>query len=58
MSNAASLPVLLKELKLSGFAKAWESMAHKAIDEQWLPQDYLAMLCGQEVSDRYHKRLY
>ena len=57
MSNAASLPVLLKELKLSGFAKAWESMSHKAIDEQWLPQDYLAMLCEQEVSDRYHKRV-
>ncbi len=31
--------------------------AHKAIEEQWLPQDYLATLCEQEAANRYHKRL-
>ena len=57
MSNAASLPVLLKELKLAGIANVWETLAHKAIEEQWLPQDYLATLCEQEAANRYHKRL-
>ena len=42
MSSTASLPVLLKELKLAGIAKAWQPLAQKAVEEQWLPQDYLA----------------
>lgn len=57
MSNAASLPVLLKALKLAGIAKVWQPIAKKAIEEQWLPQDYLATLCEQEAAERYHKRL-
>jgi DNA replication protein DnaC len=57
MSNIASLPVLLKELKLASFTKHWETLAQKAIDEQWLPQAYLAELCGQEAGERYQKRL-
>lgn len=57
MSNVASLPVLLKELKLASFTKHWEHLAQKAIDEQWLPQSYLAELCEQEAGERYQKRL-
>jgi DNA replication protein DnaC len=57
MSNVASLPVLLKELKLTSIACQWESMAQKAIDEQWLPQSYLAKLCELEAAERYQKRL-
>ncbi len=57
MANVASLPVLLKELKLAGFARHWESLSHKALEEQWLPQGYLAELCEQEVAERHHKRL-
>lgn len=57
MSSLSSLPVLLKELRLSAFAKHWEVLAQKAIHEQWLPQDYLAKLCEQETSERYHKRV-
>ncbi|MVF12358.1 DUF815 domain-containing protein [Ketobacter sp. MCCC 1A13808] len=57
MANVASLPVLLKELKLSNFAKHWEVLAQKAIDEQWLPQTYLAELCEQEAGERHQKRL-
>ena len=57
MSSTASLPVLLKELKLAGFAKVWQTLAKKAVEEQWPPQDYLASLCEQEAADRYHKRL-
>ena len=49
----ASLPVLLKELKLGSFAQHWEALAQKALDEQWLPQQYLAELCEQETAERY-----
>lgn len=57
MANVAALPVLLKELKLTAFSKYWESLAQKALDEHWLPQSYLAELCAQETTERYHKRL-
>ena len=57
MANVAALPVLLKELKLASIAKHWEETAQKAIDEQWLPQAYLAELCEQEAGVRYQKRL-
>jgi DNA replication protein DnaC len=57
VANVAALPVLLKELKLTHFAKHWEVLAQKALDEQWLPQNYLAELCEQEAGERYQKRL-
>jgi hypothetical protein len=38
MANIASLPVLLKELKLGSFTRYWEELAQKALDDQWLPQ--------------------
>ncbi len=57
MANVAALPALLKALKLASFAKHWEPLAQKAIDEQWLPQTYLAALCEQEAGSRYQKKL-
>ena len=57
MANIAALPVLLKELKLASIAKQWELLAQKALDEQWLPQQYLVELCEQEAAERYQKRL-
>lgn len=57
MANIASLPILLKELKLAQFSKSWEALSQKAIDEQWLPQAFLAELSQQEVSERHHKKL-
>lgn len=57
MANVASLPIMLKELKLAGFTQHWEELAHKALDQQWLPQQYLAELCAQETAARHHRRL-
>lgn len=57
MANLASLPVLLKELKLSTFSQHWETLAQKALDEQWLPQTYLAALCEHEAAERHQKKL-
>jgi DNA replication protein DnaC len=57
LANVAALPVLLKELKLASFARHWELLGQKALDEQWLPQTYLAELCELEAGSRYQKRL-
>ena len=57
MANIAALPLLLKELKLTSISKQWEPLAQKALDEQWLPQQYLVDLCEQETAERYQRRL-
>ena len=57
MANVASLPIMLKELKLAGFTQHWEELAQKALDDQWLPQQYLAELCAEETAARHHRRL-
>jgi|TARA_B110000263_G_C15290222_1_gene502889 DNA replication protein DnaC len=57
MSNVQSLPILLKELRLSAMSKAWQEVAHKAINEQWQPEEYLAQLCGIEAHHRHESRL-
>ena len=57
MANIASLPVLLKELRLTSFAQHFEALAQKALDEQWMPQHYLAELCETETAQRHQRRL-
>lgn len=57
MVDIATVPMMLRELKLATIAKHWEPIAQKALDEQWLPQAYLAILCQQELDERYQKRL-
>ena len=57
MANLETLPILLKELKLTAFSQRWETLADKAIQEQWLPQHFLAVLCEEELNQRYQRRL-
>ena len=57
MANIQSLPLLLKELRLSAMAKQWSSLSDKAIAEQWEPAMFLAELCELEASNRYENRL-
>ena len=56
-NSAASLPLMLKQLRLSEVRKHWEPLAEKAIGEHWTPQQYLAELCHIELSNRDDKRL-
>ncbi len=56
-NSAASLPLMLKQLRLSEVRKYWESLAEKAIGEHWSPQQYLAELCHIELANRDDKRL-
>ncbi len=57
MANVQSLPVLLKELRLSAMAKAFPGLTQKAVSESWEPETYLAELCEPEVNHRYENRL-
>ena len=57
MANIQSLPILLKELRLSAMAKDWEVIAQKAVSEQWEPELFLAELCELEANHRHESRL-
>ena len=56
-NSAASLPLMLKQLRLSEVRTHWEPLAEKAIHEHWTPQQYLAELCHIELANRDDKRL-
>lgn len=57
LRDTASLPLMLKQLRLATITTIWESLSDKAIKEQWSPQHYLAELCHQELLAREDKRL-
>jgi DNA replication protein DnaC len=58
MNNAAaSLPLMLKQLRLSVVRVHWEAVAEKAVNDHWSPQQYLAELCHMELANREDKRL-
>lgn len=57
MANVQSLPILLKELRLSAIAKDWQVVAQKAVSEQWEPELFLAELCELEANHRHESRL-
>lgn len=57
MANTAALPILLKELRLHAINQQWETLAQQATDKDWMPEEYLATLCEEEVALRYQKRI-
>ena len=57
MSHCATLPVLLKQLKLSTIASLWEEYLHQAENKDWNPGQYLAALCEEEINQRYSRRI-
>jgi DNA replication protein DnaC len=57
MSHCATLPVLLKQLKLSTMASLWEEYLHQAENKGWNPGQYLAALCEEEINQRYSRRI-
>jgi len=57
MANIQSLPLLLKELRLTAIAKSWSVLAEKSIKEAWEPAQFLAELCELETNHRYENRL-
>ncbi|MES0446988.1 MAG: IS21-like element helper ATPase IstB [Desulfobacterales bacterium] len=57
MAHSATLPVLLKQLKLSAMAGHWESYLDQVEKRGWDPAQYLAALCEEEVNQRYSRRI-
>lgn len=57
MSHCATLPVLLKHLKLSTMAALWEDYLDQAEQKGWNPAQYLAVLCEAEINQRYSRRI-
>ncbi|HBX37497.1 MAG TPA: hypothetical protein DEG76_09505, partial [Pseudohongiella sp.] len=56
-SSTAALPLMLKQLRLASIKENWQSMAAKAVKQQWSPQQYLHELCLIELNSREDKRL-
>jgi DNA replication protein DnaC len=56
-NTTASLPLMLKQLRLASIKDHWQSLARKAVKEHWDPDQYLAELCNIELSSREDKRL-
>jgi DNA replication protein DnaC len=57
MKDGATLPLLLKELKLPTIAQIWEETYRKAQIEGWSSLKYLAILCDHELASRENRRL-
>lgn len=57
MPHNSTLPVLLKQLKLSTMATVWEEYLTKATENNWDAATYLAALCEEEINQRYIRRI-
>lgn len=57
MRDGATLPLLLKELRLPSMGKLWKGLATTAKEKGWSPESYLTKLCDHELADRERRRL-
>jgi len=56
--DETTLPLLLRELKLSAFLKHWKRLQEEAISAQWTHEQFLSALCEQEIAERYSQRIH
>jgi len=57
MAQTATLPLMLKQLRLSSIARHWQAFLGKAERNGWDSAQYLSALCEQELADRYSRRI-
>ena len=57
MPNAATLPLLLKQLALPSMYANWETAAKQAEKNHWSYPEYLTVLSDQEAVIRQQKRI-
>ena len=57
MSDAATLPVRLKGLRLPTFTRQWKPLAELAESQGWSVTRYLAQLCELETAERQTRRI-
>lgn len=57
MKDGATLPLLLKELRLPTMSQLWKDYAQEATSKGWSPARYLTVLCDHELAARESRRL-
>ena len=57
MTNSATLPLLLKQLRLPSMYKSWEEYSKKAEDAHWTYPEYLTALSDLEATTRYNAKI-
>ena len=57
MSNEATLPLLLKQLRLPSMLSHWEEQSNLAQEHNWTYPQYLSVLSNIEASNRQQKRV-
>jgi len=57
MVQTATLPLMLKQLRLSGIARHWQSLLAQAERNGWDRAQYLSALCEQELAERASRRI-
>ena len=57
MKDAATLPLLLKQLRLPTMARIWEDLAREAKAKDWSPVMFLAKLCDYELAERDSRKI-
>ena len=57
MKDGATLPLLLKELRLPSMGQLWRELGEQARNKGWSPERYLSALCDHEVADRMRRKL-
>ena len=57
MPNAATLPLLLKQLALPSMYNNWEQTAEHAEKNNWTYPEHLTALSDQEAAGRQQKRI-
>lgn len=58
MIDGATVPLLLKQLRLPTMAKVWEELAIEAQSKNWSPAKFLSRLCDYELAERDSRRLH
>lgn len=57
MTSVEALPILLRELKLPGFAASFAEMAEQGETQGWSFVDFLRTLCEIELAERRRRRI-
>jgi len=57
MPHAVTLPLLLKQLRLSSFSRHWERLLEQSSQRSWNSAQYLTALCELELAERHSRRI-
>ena len=57
MSNEQTLPLILKQLKLSAINRHWEEYSEIAINKDWSHSKYLGVLAELELTEKIQNRI-